>query len=167
MKRWMTGVLSMLLLCSGAALAGNAAVPNPLREATPEEILDEVGAWMQPPENAGLISWFLTDGDSPMGEMLFVLDDVECSYRAQAAGELVDISGVNYALELRETMDIGGNEGVIETYADEEASVGVALWYDDEAAITYSLAMMSDATVESLLDLARTLYLYGEQSEPR
>lgn len=168
MKRWMVVLLAVVCLFGGAAQAAKKAaapelVTNPLRAATPEEIQTKVGAWMQPPETAALVSWLIIDGQAPLAEMLFMLDGVEYSYRAQAAEGLTDISGMNYAFEPRETVRIGGLEGLVQTSANEEASVGVALWYDDEANLAYSLAMMSDASLDTLLNLADTLYGQPEE----
>lgn len=167
MKRWMSAIFAVVFLCGGAAQAAKKkeaapeAVQNPLRASTSEGIFSSVGARMQPPEAAALVSWWLIHGEAPMAEMFFVLEGVEFSYRAQAAEGVTDISGMNYVFVPQETVQISGHEGLVESYSDETQSVGVVLWYDAEASLAYSLAMRSDASADILLNLAETLF--GQQ----
>lgn len=170
MKHGMVFLMVALLLLGSVSIAAadEAAVPNPLEGATPEEILAQVGVRMVPPENAAMVSYFLIEGESPLAEMIFLLEGVEFSYRAQPAEAMINISGMNYEFETQEIIKIGESEGEIQTYEGEDESVDVALWYDADASRTYSLSMMSDANIDTLVRVAKSLYaaqMEGEAAE--
>lgn len=159
MKTLFTAMLVLALILS-PVLAGNnvsraaAGLPNPVHEATEQEAT----------EKTGVVGIFLPEGatearysyiDMPEGKPLFQVDfmweGVPCAYRAQAAAQLDDISGIyddwDHAIKL-----LIGNSSAQVRY--NPGAAGVALWFDVLNDQIFCAMMKEGASMVQLLQLS-------------
>ena len=162
-RKSFTFVLAMVMvltLLSTSALATDVVggVPNPMREATQQEILETVGADMREPDGSELLGSFIIESEdtAPMGEIRFLLDGIEYTYRIRGAEAATDISGLYYEFTQEQPVEIGINAGTARIAGDE---VGVIEWYEVAAGIAYSLSMASEPSIDTLVRVAQDVYI--------
>lgn len=162
-KSVLAALLACLALLTGAlALAEDApiaAMPNPMREVTPEEITEALGVEVKLPADAENPAYFLYDMvDYQMGEIQFDAFDVHYNYRFNPAEAFEDNSGMFYGdlLPAQEVV-IGDIDG--ELYIVQEGLAGYVLWYDDGNAMMYSISATDGADGLSLVALANEMFL--------
>ena len=159
MIRFVSMLMVLFLMMGGSALAGNVGgVPNPMREATQQEILETVGVDMREPDGSELLGSFIieSEGTAPMGEIQFSLDGIEYSYRICGAEAPTDISGLFYEFTQEQSVEVGINAGTVRIAGDE---VGVIEWYEVAAGIAYSLSMASEPSIDALVRVAQDVYI--------
>lgn len=131
-------------------------MPNPMREATAEEIDAALGISFKAPEEAADVQYFLYNfgGLDQLAEAQYTLNGLACTLRAEAADELSDISGMYVDFASQEAVSVGAYEGLVKV---NEGAEGVCLWYDAEGGILYCLILTDGATAAILTDMANAL----------
>ncbi len=84
------------------------------------------------------------DGEK-IGQVDFTLDEVEYTYRASAASEWTDISGIYFDWIEEVDTNVSYTSGKTFTTEDDGDKVGVILWFDSVLGIQYCLSMDSEA----------------------
>ncbi len=95
-----------------------------------------------------------------MAEMTFMLNGAACTCRIWSTGAPADglrnISGMDYEWASEDTAVVAGNDAELYWIQGEQ---GIALWYDDAPGLMYSLAVDAGASRDSLILLAKELYI--------
>lgn len=177
----------LLMMTSVSALAesGLAGMPNPMVEATADEIAQKLNVTVKLPENAQDAAYFLYDVSPAMGEVQFTVDGIAYTYRVSEATAFEDISGMYVEFDATEEVSMGivpiGEDGTCPCGPDAaceacdedfctcrevdgelritEGAEGVALWFDEANGRMYSLSMASNADMMVLMSMANSLYL--------
>jgi hypothetical protein len=140
-----------------AAEPAVSALPNPVRESSPQEILDTLGVSFAIPDRALDARYFIIDADGgALAQAIFTLDGAEITYRIRPGDKFEDISGVYETWTSTETVEINLLSG--------EASVngagqGICLWYDTAPGLMYSIYMSSGADIGALTAAANELFI--------
>ena len=122
-----------------------AYMPNPWLDLTEEELKASAGVSFCVPEGARDVLYRYLPGED-LAEMQFFLDDDEYCARTQPAvlqdGQLMEISGMYFAWENEETVEVDGCAGTLGTaQTGSEEWVERCLWYDAAAERMYSLSV--------------------------
>jgi hypothetical protein len=138
-------------------------LPNPVRDATREEVLDATGVNLPVPETATEVSYLLIEGPGyePLGQAHFVFQQAEYIVRVQMDNDPNDISGMfhdwDWVTHVEQAPFVG-------TICLNESGDGVALWRYEKEGYNFSLAMFNVATQEALLDISKLLLPdFGEE----
>lgn len=132
-----------------------ASMPNPMREATAEELKEAVGVAFAAPENATDVTYFLYEyGPVKTAEMNFTVDGNACTFRAEAADAFADLSGMYIDFATESEAKIGENDATIKL---NEGAEGICIWHDAAAGLNFSLTMMTGASVDALSAMANSL----------
>lgn len=153
-------------------------VPNPIVEFdSAKELAAETKLNVQLPDSVSDVSYSaIIDGeDEPIAQADFLYSDKECLYRMQYAAEMTDTSGVYQEYDKTEEIEItktsadnastDGSESTVSNSTEStqkctlkytEGEYGIALWYDENTSITYSLSM-DNCTAQELKDLVTAL----------
>lgn len=134
-----------------------ADMPNPMREATEDEINEYLGTTVHLPEGATDVMYFVYEfGDLDSVEVQFSVDGASCVFSAQHTDALVDVSGmyIDFAVT-EEGVKVGENEATIKLNEDAE---GICIWFDAANGTSNSLTMLEGASVEKLTDMANALF---------
>lgn len=152
--------------CSSGGEEAGTEMPNPVRESSAEEIMEELGLELLTPIGADKISYYIIDmGEAAdMAQVDFHLDGTEFTYRAAPAAEWTDISGMYYEWTEEIETDVSYCTGKTYLAEADGTKVGVILWFDQVPGIQYSLSMNSDADYTVLWFLAEQLYQPQEDS---
>lgn len=141
-----------------------AQMPNPVQESSADEIMEELGFSLLTPYGAEDIAYSIIDmsDEGKMAQVDFTLDGIGYTYRAMAAAEWTDISGMYFEWTEEVETDVSYNSGKTFIAEDGDTKVGVILWYDTVPGIQYSLSMDSDADYTVLWFMAEQLFQPGE-----
>ena len=151
-------VCLLLVLPLGAFAQETVGLPNPMTQTTPESLLAEYGYEFVAPAQAFETVYFVIDqgeGQSPIGEMQFSMDGVDCFYRMQKRAEMEDISGVTGDFGEAVSLDLGTALGAMRFDA---SGKGVAVFQDVDRGLVYSVCVTADSNEETLREVCRTLY---------
>ncbi len=156
MKRFITLVLMMALLCSGACAMEMA---NPWVEVSPEKMLETIGLSFYAPEGAEVIAYRMLVSES-LAEMQFVFEGAECTARIRPAAEFEDISGMYYDWEHVEGCEIQWCFGEIRYASKAGQQIELCLWYDMAPGLMYSVsAIAAEGECPDIFDLANVLFV--------
>jgi hypothetical protein len=159
-------MISLVVVACSAdeAETPQAQMPNPVQESSAEEIMEELGFSLMTPYGAEDIVYSIIDmGDEgKIAQVDFTLDDIGYNYRASAAAEWTDISGMYYDWTEEVDTDVSYCSGKTLIADDGDTIVGVILWYDAVPGIQYSLSMDSDADYTVLWFMAEQLFQPSE-----
>ena len=136
----------------------SAELPNPVKEASADEIAERFGVVMKAPENAEELSYTIIDGETPLAQLSFLLDGAAYTYRIARAPAYRDISGMYY--EWQEISVEEDEDGSIRLI---DGGAGVYDRFDAAEGTVYSLSMDSGASPDALTEMAGLLW--GEPSE--
>ncbi len=130
-------------------------------ETTQEEIADDFGFVMTPPQNAKDAKWAVVD--ECIGELTFKLDGQNVAFRittddapeaeSDALVMMQTISGINEELAKSETGNVGDMNAFVFFNSGKS---GAVIWYSDDN-IIYTVAVDKKASSDNLLELAQTL----------
>ncbi len=162
-------VVAMFLVAMVLALAACSAeeveapqteLPNPVQLSSAEEILEDLGFNLLTPVGAEEVTYSIIDmGDEEkIAQVDFTLDEIEYTYRASAAAEWTDISGMNYEWTEEVETNVSYTTGKTFIAEDDDDKVGVILWFDEVPGIQYSLSMDREADYTVLWFLAEQLF---------
>ncbi len=165
-KRFMVVILLVIMVLAFAACSADEVdtpqteLPNPVKLSSAEEILEELGFNLLTPVGAVDITYSIIDmGDEEkIGQVDFTLDDIEYTYRASAAAEWTDISGMYYEWIEEVETNVSYTTGKTLIAEDDDDQVGVILWFDEAPGIQYSLSMDREADYTVLWFLAEQLF---------
>lgn len=135
----------------------NVTVVNPVREVTPEEMVESTGISLKVPDDAMDVIYYVIAGESPIAQAVFTVNEKEYCLRACATAEFepVDISGLYYDWEVVEDVEVGYCAGKV--YLTGET--GYISWLDIAPGINYNLTMKEGATKEGLVEMANSLFV--------
>lgn len=129
----------------GYPAAEESTLANPWEEISADQLMEVSGLAFGVPENAEnvLLRYMKSEG---LAEMQFTLDEDEYCARIQPAelqdGELMNISGMYFAWENEEPVDIQGCYGTLgQAQTGSEEFVELCMWYDNNAQRMYSLSV--------------------------
>ena len=155
-----------LCACSGTGKdTAKENLPNPVKEATADEVLTQTGIRFQAPEGAEAVSYGTIEqsGASPIAQMQFTLNGIGSTYRVwkteAPSGTLPDISGLYEVWTGNAEASVGDNEAQLHWI---EGKQGYIAWYDNMFGRLYCLSVDSGAGQEGLISLAETLYSAGQ-----
>lgn len=132
-----------------------ANMVNPMTEATPASLLEELGFDMSFMEKYESVKFFRYNTDPVIAEAQFVYDNLEYSYRIAAPAQETDISGMYYTDCETADASVSYNSARVRT-----SSIGGDIsWYDIVPGIQYCLICTDSATAEALTALANELYV--------
>lgn len=130
--------------------ACNNNTTRAVNESTVKTIL---GTELVIPENAANTVYFAYETDSyDIGEARFSISGIDYTLRAAKTDSYTDVSQTKLAYDHNSSAVIGGDSVELRYFPGKQ---GVALWYDDELGISYSLFMNAGATQELLTSAAR------------
>lgn len=147
-----------LMLSAVPALAGDAMVsmPNPMVEATAEEVADIIGITVNVPENATEVQYFIYE----IGEVIysvegqFTVDDVPYIFSAAQGEASEDLSGIYETFETEEEIVI---QEMPATLKLNEGGIGTLSWHDSNLNLSMNLSMMDAADADTLTAMAEAL----------
>lgn len=159
---YLSAVVLVLLFIVVACASGReeAQLPNPMRQSSPEEIMDILGLKLETPDGATAVEYYIIELEdaSDIAQVDFSLDGIPFIYRAASAAKFTDISGMNYDWTEEIETDVSYCAGKTFMADANGTKVGVILWYDAAPGIQYSLSTDSDADYTLLWFLAEQLY---------
>lgn len=133
-----------------SANSGTTSMANPWVETDQNDLLEATGCNMVAPAGATNIVYSYLDA-TKMAQMTYDLDGASWTYRMIKAGELTDISGMNYVWNIQENGRVAGNDDIWYSYASEPAKdtgksecVRLVNWYDKYQSVMYSLSAVGD-----------------------
>lgn len=163
--------LSTSMLTS-SALAELTGLPNPIHEASCQEVEEVVGEWFYLPplpegmENA-VYSYIDAPQDDPEGFVIaqatFDYQGIRCVLRGSFTDDLQDLSGMHHDWLFDRGMPIGVFCGRVMLVDD---GPGVAQWYDTLQSSTYSVSMDEGATLEKMMVLANAMVEWQQEDPP-
>lgn len=121
-----------------------AQIGNPWRDVTQEEAKALCPALFTVPEGAGNVNWSVmeTEGSNPLVQLVFDLDGLRFTARAQETGANKSFShGMYYEWTVEEPFTFSGTNisGSCYRYLSEEETADLMTWYDAESGVSYSL----------------------------
>ncbi len=157
-------VLAIAGCSSDQADSPQTELPNPVKPSSAEEILEDLGFKMATPVGAQDIAYSIIDmGDEPkIAQVDFTLDGISYTYRASAAAEWTDISGMYYEWTEEVETNVSYTTGRTFIAEDGDDKVGVILWHDDLEGVQYSLSMETEADYTVLWFLAEQIFQPNE-----
>lgn len=155
-KKLLSLLLVVTLMIPALALAEGILLPNPVRDATREEVLEATGVNLLVPEKATEVSYLLIEGSGyePLGQARFVFQQAEYIVRVQMDKDPNDISGMFRDWDSVTHVEQAPFSGTI---CLDESGDGVALWRYEKEGYNFSLAMFNVATQEALLEISKLL----------
>ncbi len=119
-------------------------IANPWTITDKDGFAEKAGIDLNIPEDAANVVYSVMkdpDSGSILGNVNFDIGELEYNVRCQHTDELEDISGLYYDWESEEECTVSGCKGVRKTAEDENCKVEVCQWFDDEAGVSYSVAV--------------------------
>lgn len=144
-------------LSGGGDSSGTASLANPIEVVESVDIINEQLSTNMVVPADGTIEYCQII-DNSVGSVSFSLDNQVYLYRAKAAEESEDISGLYFDFTSLEESTLGDYDCVIE-YNDD--GPGYCRWFDEAAGITYSVSVDTGASKDKLSNIA--LQLITEQ----
>lgn len=143
-----------LLGVSALALAEGdiASMPNPMQEATAEEVNAALGFEVTLPEEAADVQYFLYAlEDTVLGaEIQYNVGETAYVFRGEPGEEATDISGMYIEFAAEEEVV---EESITAAVKLNEGAEGVFMWFDAELGMNYCLTMMDGASVDALAEM--------------
>ena len=135
------------------------SIANPWLDLTEQELSDESGLSFGVPEGAEDVIYRYLPAEH-LAEMQFTIDSDEFCARIQPADEPMDISGMYFAWENEEEIQIGECAGTIgQAQTGSEDWVEKCQWYDADQKLQYSLSVYTtDMDGLDLTVLAKQIY---------
>lgn len=129
-------------------------LPNPMREVTPAELLEEMGlelGYMSEYDNA---HFFIYNTEPPIAEVQFGYQGRDYRYRVATPALETDISGLHFTTVETTDAPVGYNNAKLR-----KGDCGCDIsWYDIVPGVMYSLSCSDAAAAEGLTDFAVLLY---------
>ena len=146
-------------------------IANPINESSAAEIQSLMNVQFGVPDGAEKLRYSIIAGK--LAQFDFEWEDTECTARIQAdlVGEgdaIADISGFYYNWSNEASAMIRNNPAQIKwTITDAGEILGICLWQNKAAKLTYSVSMKKNADSEKLVKLANAVYLdVSERTAP-
>ncbi len=162
-KKVLSLFLLMTLMIPALDLAEGILLPNPVRNATREEVLEATGVDLLVPEKATEVIYLLIEGsgNEPLGQARFIFQQAEYIVRVQMDSDPNDISGMFFDWDSVTHVEQTPFNGTICLC---KSGDGVALWRYEKEGYNFSLAMFNVATEEALLEISKLLLPdFGEE----
>lgn len=135
-------------------------VPNPIHESTAEEIAERLNVKFAVPDGAKKVRYSIIAGN--LAQMDFIWNEAECTARIERDAESEDISGFYYDWSNETLCTVGGFNAVVKWQITEVGEVvGICLWQNKAANLTYSVSMKKNADSEKLAALANAVYEFN------
>lgn len=154
--------------CTGKNNASNqkggekmvVGLPNPIHESTAEEIAERLNVKFAVPDGAKNVRYSIIAGN--LAQMDFIWNEAECTARIERDAESEDISGFYYDWQNETLCTVGGFNAVAKWQITEVGEVvGICLWQNKAANLTYSVSMKKNADSEKLAALANAVYEFN------
>lgn len=136
---------------------------NPVHESSAAEIQKVMNVQFGVPDGAEKLRYSIITGK--LAQMDFEWNEADCTARIQPdlvrEGESIsDISGFYYDWSNTAAAMIGENPAQVKwTITDAGEIVGICIWQNKAAKLTYSISMKKNADSEKLLSLAKSVYI--------
>lgn len=128
----------------------STGLANPWSEITEDQAFGMVPNGFSAPEGATNVVWsMMQDGDEPLVQMTFDLDELSFTAREQnTSDETADISGMNYEWTVSEEIQLanwagGEMTGTYSRYVSDSEYADLCTWYDVETGASYSLSVVA------------------------
>ena len=175
MKKSISLISSIILMiaitgCSSKQKSGGqptekklVGVPNPIHESSAAEIQSLMNVQFGVPDGAEKLRYSIIAGK--LAQMDFEWEEADCTARIQPdlVGEgdaITDISGFYYDWSNEASAMIGNNPAQVKwTITDGGEILGICLWQNKTANLTYSVTMKQNADSGKLVTLANAVYL--------
>lgn len=152
MKKWMAFLLALLMTAVSAA-----ALPNPWRDVTQQELTDAMGIRFELPESAENAVYRMLEAQS-LAECRFAWRGVQLCMRISTGGGTEDISGLHCAWDWQEDCLVRERPAQAKRAADGEKFTYLCLWEDIAPGLRYSLSAETDAEFD-ILAAAQLLFV--------
>lgn len=165
----LAGIMAVTMCACGEK--EEVSIANPVHECSKQEMLEVTGMDIDAPAGATDVEYgYIENGENPIAEVEFEINDIDYYYRAQSTAETSlggdmmaaieagsTLAGLNYEFKAGALVDAPqGREGV---YAYNEDQAGFIAWLDVVPGVMYALAVEEDASVAALLDFSETLFV--------
>ena len=144
-------------------------IANPIHESSAAEIQNLMNVQFGVPDGAEKLRYSIIA--DKLAQMDFEWEEAECTARIQPdqAGEgdeIIDISGFYYNWSNEASAMIGNNPAQVKwTITDAGEIIGICLWQNKAANLSYSVSMKQNADSEKLVKLANAVYLDISESK--
>ena len=142
-------------------------IANPIHESSAAEIQSLMNVQFGVPDGAEKLRYSIIAGK--LAQFDFEWEDAECTARIQAdlVGDIItDISGFYYNWSNEASTMVGNNPAQVKwTITDAGEILGICLWQNKAAKLTYSVSMKKNADSEKLVKLANAVYLDVSERE--
>ena len=191
MKKFLVAMLAITMVFAMCACGEKkeeepTGVANPVVECTYDELIENGCVDIKAPDNATEVkySYIQVEGEEPISQVTFELDDEEFCYRAQPTGATSIMAGIEddgfvNAESITDAIESGINVGATlsglhydwKTFAsvDVQYCEGICAWNEDEAGfiawldvapgIVYSLGMDDDCEQDLLMNTAEAIFV--------
>ena len=138
-------------------------IANPIHESSAAEIQSLMNVQFGVPDGAEKLRYSIIAGK--LAQFDFEWEEADCTARIQPdmVGEgdaIADISGFYYNWSNEASAMIGNNPAQVKwTITDAGEILGICLWQNKAAKLTYSVSMKQNADSEKLVKLANAVYL--------
>ena len=168
MKKTFILILIFVMILAGCAGKNKAAnqksgekisvgLANPVQESSAEEIAERLNVKFAVPDGAKNVRYSIIAGK--LAQMDFIWNEAECTARIERDAESEDISGFYYDWPNEALCTVGGFNATAKWQITETGEiVGICLWQDKAANLTYSVSMKKNADSEKLVLLANAVY---------
>ena len=142
---------------------------NPVHESSAAEIQEVMKVQFAVPDGAEKLRYSIIAGK--LAQMDFEWEEADCTARIQpdlvGEGESIpDISGFYYNWSNTASAMIGENPAQVKwTITDAGEIVGICIWQNKAAKLTYSVSMKKNADSEKLVSLAKSVYIDVSERE--
>ncbi len=142
---------------------------NPIHESSAAEIQEVMKVQFAVPDRAEKLRYSIIAGK--LAQMDFEWNEADCTARIQpdlvGEGESIsDISGFYYNWSNSASAMIGQNPAQVKwTITDAGEIVGICIWQNKAAKLTYSVSMKKNADSEKLVSLAKSVYIDVSERE--
>ena len=144
-------------------------IANPINESSAAEIQSLMNVQFGVPDGAEKLRYSIIA--SKLAQFDFEWEEADCTARIQPdliyEGETVtDISGFYYNWTNETVAMVGNNPAQVKwTITDSGEIIGICLWQNKAANLTYSVSMKQNADSEKLVKLANAVYLDVSERE--
>ena len=168
MKKTFILILIFVMILAGCAGKNKAAnqksgekmsvgLANPVQESSAEEIAERLNVKFAVPDGAKNVRYSIIAGK--LAQMDFIWNEAECTARIEQDAESEDISGFYYDWPNEALCTVGGFNAAAKWQITEVGEVvGICLWQNKAANLTYSVSMKKNADSEKLVLLANAVY---------
>ena len=137
-------------------------IANPIHESSAAEIQSLMNVQFGVPDGAEKLRYSIIAGK--LAQFDFEWEEADCTARIQpdliGEGESVtDISGFYYNWSNEASAIIGENSAQVKTITESGETIGICIWQNKTAKLTYSVSMKKNADTEKLIKLANAVYI--------